>query len=53
MMSSHAVSVVVDTQKGVDLDVDPGEASLDMIGLESALASKFSATQIRHAKKAI
>ncbi|WP_332304939.1 DUF3391 domain-containing protein [Rhizobium sp. GR12] len=53
LMNSHAISVVIDTQKGLDVDGDPGEPGLDLAGFEAALSSKFSARQIRHARKAI
>ncbi|CAD0217298.1 HD family phosphohydrolase [Agrobacterium tumefaciens] len=53
IMNSHAISVVINTQKGVDVDSVHNEVQLDLIGYESALASKFSARQIRHAQDAI
>jgi putative nucleotidyltransferase with HDIG domain len=53
MMNSHAISVVINTQKGLDVDSDHNEVQLDLIDFEAALASKFSARQIRHAQEAI
>ncbi|MGF9567693.1 HD-GYP domain-containing protein [Neorhizobium sp. BT27B] len=53
MMNSHAISVVINTQKGLDVDTDHKEVVLDVIGFEAALASKFSAGQILHAQEAI
>ncbi|MFK4771886.1 HD-GYP domain-containing protein [Rhizobium sp. ZW T2_16] len=53
MMNSHAISVVINTQKGLDVDPDHNEVQLDLIDFESTLASKFSAGQILHAQEAI
>ncbi|MBO0144627.1 HD-GYP domain-containing protein [Agrobacterium sp. Ap1] len=53
MMNSHAISVVINTQKGLDVDSDHNEVQLDLIDFESTLASKFSGRQIWHAQEAI
>ncbi|WP_454702980.1 HD-GYP domain-containing protein [Agrobacterium burrii] len=53
LMNSHAISVLIDTQKGLDVHPDRREGELDLAGFEFALASKFNAGQLRLANKAI
>ncbi|MBM7049216.1 HD-GYP domain-containing protein [Rhizobium lusitanum] len=54
MMSTHAISVVIDTQKGLDVDQDPPEGrEFDLVRFSSDLGSKFSAEQIQRAREAI
>jgi putative nucleotidyltransferase with HDIG domain len=54
LMNSRAISVVIDTRKGLDVDLDRRDGSaLALASFESDLGSKFSAEQIQLARKAI
>ncbi|MGK6317422.1 HD-GYP domain-containing protein [Neorhizobium sp. DT-125] len=54
MLSSRAISVVIDTQKGLDVERDAREqGGVDLASFASGLRSKFSDKQIRLARVAI
>ncbi|QDG94283.1 HD-GYP domain-containing protein (plasmid) [Rhizobium sp. NIBRBAC000502774] len=53
LMRSHALSVVIDTQKGRDIDADAPAGVFDAAVFNAHLSANFSATQIHLARKTI
>ncbi|OMP72206.1 HD family phosphohydrolase [Agrobacterium tumefaciens] len=53
LIRSHALSVVIDTLKGRDIDADAPEGVFDTAFFDAHLSANFSADQLRLARKTI